>query len=385
MSTSKRVLLTGATGFVGSHLSYRLLQEGHHVTILARGSRTASARERVLEVLLQVAGVAEAGSSSGVHLDRLEVLEGDISKPQLGVHEERLRSIVNGIDETWHCAASLSFTQEDRDEIFRMNVGGTRHLLDVVAQTRGRRLQHVSTAYVAGDRDTALESEVDVGQRFRNAYEESKCQAELLVGKAHASGDVVATIHRPSIVIGDSRSGRATHFHGVYAFIRGLWTSLERLRRKQPGTGPVYLPLRVLGKETTTLNFVPIDYVVNGMVHIGRLRNSAGGTYHLTNPYPTENRVWLPNICRLLGVEGIRFVDESSFAEEPMTKLESLFQKQMAFYYMYLQGEPRFDCSRTLDALNGTGIECPRVTVEFIERMVGWYVGYLKGDEAGES
>jgi len=45
---------------------------------------------------------------------------------------------------------------------------------------------------------------------------------------------------------------------------------------------------------------------------------------------------------------------------------------------MYLQGEPRFDCSRTLQALQGTGIVCPPVTVEFIERIVGWYVEYLK-------
>ena len=62
--------------------------------------------------------------------------------------------------------------------------------------------------------------------------------------------------------------------------------------------------------------------------------------------------------------------------------METSFQKQMAFYYMYLQGEPRFDCSRTLQALRGTGIECPRVTVEFIETIVGWYVEYLKAAQA---
>jgi hypothetical protein len=58
--------------------------------------------------------------------------------------------------------------------------------------------------------------------------------------------------------------------------------------------------------------------------------------------------------------------------------METSFQKQMAFYYMYLQGEPHFDCSRTLHALEGTAIKCPRVTVQFIEKIVGWYVEYLK-------
>ena len=183
-------------------------------------------------------------------------------------------------------------------------------------------------------------------------------------------------------MIGDSITGRATHFHGVYAFIRGLFAGAERLRRKSSSNGPVHLPVRVLGKTTTTLNFVPIDYVVNGMVHIGGLETSAGGTYHLANPYPTPNDLWLPNICRLLHVTGVELVDQTAFNAVPPTKMETWFQKQMAFYYMYLQGEPRFDCSRTLDALRGTGIECPGVTVEFIETIVGWYVDYLKASQA---
>ena len=85
---------------------------------------------------------------------------------------------------------------------------------------------------------------------------------------------------------------------------------------------------------------MPIDYVVNGMIEIARHDSSAGGTYHLTNPVPTENGVWLPHICRILDVEGIHMVGEDSFRKTPMNKLEALFQKQMAFYYQYLQGEP---------------------------------------------
>jgi nucleoside-diphosphate-sugar epimerase len=267
---------------------------------------------------------------------------------------------------------------EDREDIFRMNVGGTRHVLELVKRTASHRLQHVSTAYIAGNRsDLALETEINVGQSFKNPYEESKCEAEMLIADAHRRGKVVASVYRPSIVIGDSKSGRVTHFHGVYAFIRGLWTALERLRRGKPEGGLVKLPLRLLGAEGTTLNFVPIDYVVDGMVEIAHRRDSAGGTYHLANPVPTENRLWVPHICQALRVEGIQLVGEYSFLKTPMTRLEALFQKQMAFYYQYLQGEPRFDCRRAREALKNTGIECPRVTVEFIQRMAGWYINFL--------
>jgi len=375
MPSPKNVLVTGATGFVGSHLAYGLLEQGHHVTALARGGKNASARERVLDVMRQVAYPA---AQLDEHINRLDVVEGDIARPRLGMDPSTFHLIAAGTDEVWHAAASLSFTQEDRDEIFRMNVGGTQHLLDLVAQTPTRRFHHISTAYVAGVKEFATESEVNTRQTFRNAYEASKCEAELIVTEAHNRKAAIATIYRPSIVIGDSITGRATHFHGVYAFIRGLFTGAARLRRKLGPGEIVHLPMRVVGKNTTTLNFVPIDYVVNGMLHIGSTDASIGGTYHLANPDPTPNTLWLPNICRLLGVTGIELVDASVFEKEPPTKLETLFQKQMAFYYQYLQGEPLFDCTRTLEALQGTGIACPRVTAEFIERMIGWYVNFLK-------
>jgi nucleoside-diphosphate-sugar epimerase len=373
----RRSLVTGVTGFVGSHLAFRLLQEGHDVVALARGDKSTSAYQRVVGVLNEV---AEGETNLKPHLQRLHVVEGDIAKPHLGLPDPSFR-IAAAVDEVWHCAASLSFADEERDEIFRMNVGGTRHVLDLVRQTPSHRLHHVSTAYVAGKKELATESEIDTGQSFRNAYEASKCEAEGIVAQAHAASSVVATIYRPSIVIGDSRTGRATHFHGVYAFIRGLYTGAARLRRKGQESGPVHLPVRVLGKTSTTLNFVPIDYVVNGMVHIGSHRPAGGGAYHLANPHPTPNTLWLPHICRLLDVTGVELVDQAAFDAVPPTRIEAMFQKQMAFYYMYLQGEPRFDCSRALEALRGTGIECPQVTAEFIERMVGWYVDYLRSHQ----
>jgi thioester reductase-like protein len=369
MPERKRILLTGATGFLGSHLTSRLLRDGHWVSVIARGSKAGSARDRVQEVLRDF---------EETRLENLEVFEGDMGLPGLGLNQADTARILTSTDEVWHSAASLSFLPEDRDDIFRMNVGGTRHILELVERIPTRRLQHISTAYIAGNRsDLALESEINVGQTFKNPYEESKCEAETLIATAHRSGRVVATVYRPSIVIGDSRSGRATHFHGVYAFIRGLWSVLERLRRGMPEGRLVKLPLRVLGAEGTTLNFVPIDYVIDGMVEIAKRSDSTGGTYHLANPVPTENRLWLSHICRVLHVEGIQFVSQNSFVKTPMTRLEAIFQKQMSFYYQYLQGEPRFDCRRALDALKNTGIDCPPVTVEFIHKMAGWYVNFL--------
>ncbi len=370
-------LLTGATGFLGSHLCLALLEAGHRVVALVRASKNQTAEERVVEVLGRVSGNPEHVPSLTA---RLEVVEGDIAADWLALGKKAFLDLADRVGETWHSAASLSFLEEDREDIFRMNVEGTRHILDFVARTESRRLHHVSTAYVAGTRTGIMrEEELDVGQGFKNPYEESKCRAELRIAEQAAEGLIVPTVYRPSIVIGDSRSGRATHFHGVYAFIRGLWAVVERLRRKSEDGGVVGLPLRVLGSLTSTLNFVPIDYVTEGMIEISNRPDSAGRTFHMANPDATPNSLWLGIVCDQLGVEGIRFVDSSSFEDEPMTRLEALFHRQMAFYNQYLEEEPQFDCTNALEALAATSIRCPKVSDEFARKMTGWYIDRLNG------
>jgi thioester reductase-like protein len=377
MPVAKRILITGATGFLGSHLAYDLLVRGHNVVALVRPSDSESPADRIRRVLGQVpSDPAEANTV----LDRLEVAEGDIAAPWAGLDTTVYRNLCDSVDEVWHVAASLSFIEEHRAEIFRMNVDGTRNIVELAAKTSKRRLHHVSTAYVAGMRTgVAYETETDVGQKFRNPYEESKCSAETIIRKEHETGNVVLTVYRPSVVIGESVTGRATHLHGVYAFIRGLWSVVERIRKKT-GQDIVDLPLRVRGSGTGTLNFVPIDYVTAAMLHIGSLDSSPGQTYHMTNPEATENSQWLGVVCQRLGVRGIELVSEDRFEAVPMTRMEAIFHRQMAFYYQYLAGEPRFDPSSTLGALEGTRIKCPEVSDEFNHKMTGWYIDRLNAE-----
>lgn len=372
---AKRIFLTGANGFLGSHLCNALLKEGHHIIALVRASKTETGHDRLTKTL---ARVAQDDYSLKGRLDRLEVVEGDISAHSLGLSTADNQRLKVNTDEVWHSAASLSFLEEDRESILRMNLDGTRNILQWTSETTGKRLHHVSTAYIAGKRTGIVrEDEIDVGQQFKNPYEDSKCQSEVLVDAAHRAGSVSASIYRPSIVIGESRTGYTTHFHGVYAFIRGLWATIERLRRRQTGSDIVQLALRMRGSESSTLNFVPVDYVTQAMVAIGRQPSSAGSIYHLANPEGTENRLWLDIVCDQLRVKGIHIVDERVFEDVPMTKMETFFQRQMSFYYQYLNSEPRFDCSNAVKALSNTGIACPEVTAKFARKMTGWYIDLL--------
>ena len=114
-----------------------------------------------------------------------------------------------------HCAATVRF-DHSLDEARHINVEGTRRVLDFAAGARQlRSLAYVGTAYVAGERsDLVRENELAVGQRYRNTYEQTKAEAEALV-RSHL-GSLPGVILRPSIIVGDSRTGVTSSFKMMY-------------------------------------------------------------------------------------------------------------------------------------------------------------------------
>lgn len=178
------VLLTGATGFVGSFLASRLPDPPR---CLVRGQDP--------QARLGTTGIA---------------VPGDVARPLDHVDMRDVTHLV-------HCAADVAFTRP-LDEARAINVAGARHVAALAARApRLERLVHVSTAYVAGTHaGTFTEGDSDVGQRHRNSYEQSKLEAEAVM---RAAG---ATIVRPSIVVGDSVTGWTSSFNVLYPPLRAL-------------------------------------------------------------------------------------------------------------------------------------------------------------------
>jgi long-chain acyl-CoA synthetase len=173
------------------------------------------------------------------------------------------------VSEIVHGAASVSFSL-DLDSARAINVHGTRHVLDFArrCQARGgvRRMSYISTAYVCGDhRGCFSEDELDVGQEFRNTYEQSKFEAETLVRAQH--GELPITVLRPSIIVGERKSGWTTSFNVLYwplrAYARGSYTAL-------PARGGCLV------------DAVAVDYVADAILHLTRAREAEGATFHLT-------------------------------------------------------------------------------------------------------
>lgn len=205
---------------------------------------------------------------------RVRLVEGDITAPDLGLGPE-LESVANEATAIWHLAAIYDLSV-NRDLAMRVNVEGTRNVLDLAGRCPDlSRLHYVSTCYVSGRyAGIFAEDDLEKGQEFNNFYEETKYLAEVDVRSAMRGG-LPATVYRPSIVVGDSRTGVTEKYDGPYFLIRWIL--------RQPGTAVVPV---VGDPNTTRVNLVPSDFVIDAIAHLSALSHSVGRTYQLADPDP---------------------------------------------------------------------------------------------------
>jgi thioester reductase-like protein len=309
------VLMTGATGFVGMELLVRVLEQtDRDVVALVRAPDDAAAQLRIdalFEMLI-------APSRHRELRRRVEGVAADLESPGLGLAEATRDRLTASIGAVVHCAASVSFTLELEDAR-RINVEGTREILSLAAEARDYgaldRFVHVSTAYVAGDRDgRPRERQGDVGQHFRNTYERTKLEAERLV---HDSG-LPAAILRPSVIVGDSVTGWTPAFNVIYwplqAYARGLFDAIP-------------------GKSSAPIDIVPVDVVADALLEllVGPLR---GGAFHVVASDEAVSNGRLATMAAdFFGVAPPRFVGpgEDPAAERRAAALVPYFKVRCIF------------------------------------------------------
>jgi len=246
------LFFTGYPGFLGSDLLPRLLRRSHELRArcLVQPRFASLARERA----------AALG-------DRVTIVEGDITEP--------LTADVNDVVEIWHLAAIYDLSVK-RDFAMRVNVDGTRNMLDFAQRCPSlRRFHYFSTCYVSGRyRGTFLETDLERGQTFNNYYEETKYLAEVDVQTRMRAG-LPATIYRPSITVGDSETGATQKYDGPYFLMQWI------LRQPRIAILPV-----LFGAKRYVVNVVPRDFVLSAVERLSAMPQSLGKVYQLADPDP---------------------------------------------------------------------------------------------------
>ncbi|MBZ5733732.1 SDR family oxidoreductase [Nocardioides sp. TRM66260-LWL] len=265
--------VTGATGFIGRHLVEELLaHRDGEIHVLVRAGSLGR-----LETLMRRWGG-----------DRVRPVVGDLGAPSLGVDPAWIAEHAGTIDHVMHLAAIYDMTADDAtNEV--LNVGGTRHALELAEAVQAGCFHHVSSVAAAGEHHGVFTEEMfDEGQRLPSPYHRTKFESERIVREECA---VPWRVYRPAIVVGHSETGAMDKVDGPYYFLPLVKTLRDRL--------PSWLPL--VGVDLGDTNMVPVDYVAKAMDHLAHLPGHDGRAFHLVNPEPQPVVETLNAFCSAAG------------------------------------------------------------------------------------
>ncbi|ASK60944.1 3-beta hydroxysteroid dehydrogenase [Virgibacillus phasianinus] len=350
-------LMTGYPGFLASSLIRQLIddhqQDIKHIHLLVLPSQEKKAREEIKSF----------ANKNSIPANIFSIVIGDITESGLAISSEVNESLQKSVTHVFHLAAIYDLAVP-KELAFDVNVNGTKNV-NCWVKTLDKlvRYTYFSTAYVSGTREGKIyEHELSMGQTFRNHYEQTKYEAELLVENEKSS--VPTTIIRPSIVKGNSKTGETIKFDGMYFMLNFL----DHLR---------FLPIMTyLGDGEPEGNFVPSDYVLKAVSYLATATAGEGKTYHLTDPRPYKMR------------ELHKMLSESYLGKTPRGQVPLSLAKNalsVARIRKWLQVEKEamdyfeimssYDCSQAVADLEGSGIKCPDLK-DTIEPMIRFYRKY---------
>jgi len=364
MKSEELILVTGATGFLGVQLIRELLERhpDARLALLIRDRPGQSSQQR-----------ADSFVPAGERA-RVEVYGGDVTRHNCGLDAAAYQRLRAETTRLIHSAATVRF-DHSLEEARRINVEGTRRMLEfATGMSQLKSLAYVGTAYVAGERsDLVRECELDVGQSYRNTYEQTKAEAEALV-RSHL-GSLPGVILRPSIIVGDSRTGVTSSFKMMYwplkIYARRLWRTVP-------------------GFPDAVLDIVPVDFVAASVARLAFEEAAFGSTVHLcAGP---RGSATIQQIARraaeYFDVAEPRYVDPKFFfaALRPLLFLALWGRKRRVLrdgraYRDYFTMRMQFDTSNAERLLHPAGVSPPPV-LDYLDRLFQYCVASDWGRKA---
>ncbi|CAN5349128.1 SDR family oxidoreductase [soil metagenome] len=330
--------MTGFPGFIGGRLLERLLKPETQYFLLVQ-------KRFVKSAMIELERLAEV---SNIPLDSFVIVEGDITYPQLGISVKDLETIQYETTDVFHLAAAYDLAVP-KDVAFNVNLQGTKNVNDLVCSIKNlRRYNYVSTCYVAGKREgDILETELVHKGGFRNFYEETKYLAEIEVEslKSH----IPLTIFRPSVVVGDSKTGETTKYDGIYYLI-------NYLRR-----APSLLRILNVGNPLVRLNLVPVDFVAEAIATLAFDKRAVGKTVAIADPRPLTTSELFDVIAKDLTGRKSEFAPSAKLAEWFLRtglspSVTGLPHHSVPYFFI----SQNYDCQISRELLATHRLGCPR-------------------------
>ncbi|WP_146131565.1 amino acid adenylation domain-containing protein [Merismopedia glauca] len=357
----KCIFLTGSTGFIGSFVLSELLQKTDaKIYCLVRAQSLTRAYQKLQQAFQKYLPGIPAYNS------RIIPIMGDLARPLLGLSREQFQKLTETIDVIYHVGASVNLFYPYA-ALKAANVIGTRAILQLANAGKLKPVHYISTLDVfeplaATGVSTIYEDDnIAQGDEITGGYAQSKWVAEQLVTRAGANGLPIC-IYRPGMVTGHSQSGLSNPEDLMCRLLMS------------------FIQLKSAPQLDWTIDMTPVNYISQAIAHLSSQPESVGKTFHLVNPQPVPlDRVVhelndFGHPIQQVGYERWQTMLKSrNNALSPLAKVvtEAIGEQHITRLEIWLAGNQLFDCQNTIMGLEGSGIACPIVNHEILEKYIG--------------
>ena len=355
----RRILITGATGFIGGALAGAFLERGCQVICLSRydpfGDRT---RQNVIDAMRGFDFDISARKLAAMHIENIDPEHFETALNRFSWWKE--------VDEVWHCAADLSYSAQNLPMSYEYNVRNSVMLYQKFSEHRlfTKRFYYMSTAFVAGNIGADIEEALHLAPVLGNSYQITKFTTEQTLSLASQQGNPL-TIVRPSIVIGHQETGWSNFKpYGLYMFARGFY-KLAKL------TSQVRLSI----PEGAATNLVCIDTLVNQALLLSKtMRNrQQQEVFHLVSAENLHTQTLLTTVAHEVGLNLIY--------EEAQTPLECKLEKFIEPNRLYSTQTWNFQIRKLRTLLQEHSEVFRSVDVDILASIMRTYFAHLKSME----
>ncbi len=362
--------VTGATGFIGKRLVKALLaRRGSTVHVLVRAGSEGK--------------LADLYSYWGVSKRRVLPVSGDLTAKRLGVAAETLKALKGQISAVYHLAAVYDLSA-DEDSQVRVNIDGTRNMVEFAKAVDAGHVHHVSSIAAAGLYEGVFREDMfEEAEGLDHPYFMTKHESEKIV---RTECKVPWTVYRPALVVGDSTTGEMDKIDGPYYFFK----LIQRMRQILPPWMPS------VGLEGGRINIGPVDFVVKALNHISHSKQAlAGKCFHLVDPVGYRvgdvldilaKAAHAPKMNVFVNAALLGFIPKSVkkglMALAPVRRVYRAVMKDLGLpedMLTFVNFPTRYDCRETEAALKGSGIACPNLN-DYAWRLWDYWERHLDPD-----
>ncbi len=344
--------ITGGTGFIGHNLIGELLKKKKKASIyvlVRKDSRKKFERQK---------------KAWGNSAKRVIPVSGDLTRSMLGIPAKKRRELEGKIDHLFHLGAIYDLMADVESQV-RVNVEGTLNTVKFAENIKIRRLHHMSSIAAAGMYPGIFREDMfEEAQGLDNPYYRTKHDSEAVVRN---DCQVPWRIYRPGIVVGHSETGVIDKIDGPYYFFK----MIQKMRKMLPSWMPT------VGIEGGRINIVPVDYVVEAMIHIAHKPRLDGMCFHLTDPKPKRigevlnlfaDAAHAPKMTMRIDARLFDYIPsaikQGLRMMPPIRRISNQIMKDLGLppdMMKFVNYPTRFDNRETAKALKGSGIILPRL------------------------